>query len=213
MDLAKYGITKDNELLKVALTHSSYATENNIPSYERLEFLGDAVLQLIISDYFYLNTDLSEGDMTKTRASYVCEEALYSYAKEINLIKDIKLGLGLAKEENSTIAADVFEAVIAAIYLSAGYDNAKNFVLDVFLPFFEKNIIFVKDYKSTLQELVQTHQKTVSYELTKETGPAHNKTFAVKVMVEGAIYGEGVGKTKKEAEQRAAEAAINKKVG
>ena len=120
MDLSKYGISKDNKDLQVALTHTSYANEHNIESYERLEYLGDAVLELVISDYFYKNTKLAEGQMSKKRSMYVCEEALDAYAKEINLANYIKVGNGMHNEVNATIVADVFEAIIAVIYLNNG---------------------------------------------------------------------------------------------
>ena len=141
MDLSRYGISKDNKDLQVALTHTSYANEHNIESYERLEYLGDAVLELVISDYFYKNTKLAEGQMSKKRSMYVCEEALDAYAKEINLANYIKVGNGMHNEVNATIVADVFEAVIAVIYLNNGLSKAKEFIYDLFLKL--KKIIFI----------------------------------------------------------------------
>lgn len=213
MDLSKYGVLKNNKILSVALTHTSYSNEFNTPSYERLEFLGDTILQLVISEYFYKNTNLNEGEMSKIRASYVCEQANYEYAKSLDLIKYIKVGHGLEHTINEAIASDVFEAVIATIYLNSGFNKAKAFVLDVTLPFIKNKHIFMSDYKSHLQELVQTDKKSVTYNTIKETGPAHNKTFVMTVLVDNIIYGKGTGKSKKEAEQNAAKDALLKRVG
>lgn len=208
MDLSKYGVSSDNKILGVALTHTSYANEHNVPSYERLEYLGDAVLELIMSDYFYKNTDYSEGKMSKVRASYVCEAALDKYAEVIHLRDYIKVGHSLESDINETITADVFEAVIATIYLNSGYNKAKEFVMDIAKPFILNNVKFMSDYKSYLQELVQTDKKSLTYNVVKETGPAHDKTFEVEVEVDGIVYAHGIGKSKKEAEQNAAKNAI-----
>lgn len=213
MDLSKYGVEKDNKILETALTHSSYAYEEGVKSYERLEYLGDAVLELIISEYYYKNTRLSEGEMSKKRSSYVCEEALACYAKKLGIDKYIKVGHGLLNDVNDTIIADVFEAVIATIYLNSGLSKAREFVLDVAVPFIEKRTIFLSDYKSYLQELVQTTKKSVVYKIVNETGPSHDKTFEVEVIIEGIVYGKGIGKNKKEAEQNAAKDAVFKSVG
>lgn len=213
MDLSKYGITMDNKDLQVALTHTSYANEHNLKSYERLEFLGDAILELVISDYFYKNTKLSEGQMSKKRAMYVCEEALDVYAKDINLVNYIKVGRGMRNIVNASIVADVFEAVIATIYLNNGLNKAKEFIYDIIIPKIEDNNIYLSDYKSYLQELVQTNQKSVVYTVVFEDGPSHDKIFEVEVSVDGIVYGKGMGKSKKEAEQNAARDAIKKSSG
>ena len=213
MDLSKYGITMDNKDLQVALTHTSYANEHNLKSYERLEFLGDAILELVISDYFYKNTKLSEGQMSKKRAMYVCEEALDAYAKDINLVNYIKVGRGMRNIVNASIVADVFEAVIATIYLNNGLNKAKEFIYDIIIPKIEDNNIYLSDYKSYLQELVQTNQKSVVYTVVFEDGPSHDKIFEVEVSVDGIVYGKGMGKSKKEAEQNAARDAIKKSSG
>lgn len=213
MEITKYGINNDNKILNIALTHSSYANEFGGEHYERLEFLGDAVLQLIISEYFYKKTKITEGEMSKIRASFVCENALFTYSEKIGLTKMIKLGHGLENHLNEAIAADVFESVVAAIYLNSGYNKAKEFVMDAALSFLEKGEGFMSDYKSHLQEMVQTDQKSVIYNVVRESGPAHNKTFEVEVVVEGIVYGRGTGKNKKEAEQKAAYDAILKKAG
>lgn len=203
---------KNKELLRIALTHSSYTNEFGGENYERLEFLGDSVLQLITSEYFYNNTNLSEGDMSKIRASYVCEAALYEYSKKINLIPAIRVGNSLEGIENETIIADIFEAVLAVIYLDKGYEVAKNYILNIVIPYIDSKRLFLSDYKSHLQEMVQTERKSLEYVLIKETGPAHDKRFTVNVLVDGIIFGTGVGKSKKEAEQNAAKDAIKKAV-
>lgn len=213
MDLTKYGLTMDNKYLQTALTHTSYANEHNVESYERLEYLGDAVLELVISDYFFKNTKLAEGKMSKKRSMYVCEEALDAYAKDINLAEYIKVGNGMHNEVNATIVADVFEAVIASIYLNNGLSKAKEFIYDIIIPKIEENNVYLSDYKSYLQELVQTNQKSVEYIVVNEYGPSHDKTFEVEARVEGMLYGSGIGKSKKEAEQNAARDAIKKSSG
>jgi ribonuclease-3 len=201
---------KNKELLNVALTHSSYSNEFGGENYERLEFLGDSVLQLIMSEYFYMNKNMNEGDMSKTRASYVCESALYEYSKKINLIPAIRVGHGLDHTENETIIADIFEAVLAVIYLDKGYEVAKNYIYDIVVPYIEEKRIFLTDYKSHLQEMVQTEKKSLEYVLIEESGPAHDKTFKMQVLVDGIVFGTGIGKSKKEAEQSAAKDAIKK---
>lgn len=209
--LIEYGIDiKNDELLLNALTHSSYSNEHETPNYERLEFLGDAVLQLITSEYFFLNTSYNEGDMSKIRASYVCEEALYNYAQDIELEKYIRVGHGQEKNINATIIADVFESLLAVIYLENGLDVVKEFVLNLILPYIEKNVQFIHDYKSLLQEMVQTDKRSLDYVLVDETGPAHEKTFTIEVRIDGMIYGRGIGKSKKEAEQNAARDAYQR---
>lgn len=197
--------------MQVAFTHTSYANEHRIDSYERLEFLGDAVLELITSEYFYLNSHLKEGDMTKIRASYVCEHALATYAKEIGLNKYIRVGHGQLDNVNDTIIADVFESVLGAIYLDCGYEVAKRYALDIITPYIKNKTIFLMDYKSALQEMVQTDKESLVYELVKEEGPAHDKTFTVNVMIDDIVYGTGIGKSKKEAEQNAAYDAYKKR--
>ena len=211
--LEKFNIKLKNEnLLKIALTHSSYANEHKgCKNYERLEFLGDAVLELVTSEYFYLYTNYKEGQMTKLRASYVCEKALATYAKKIGIDKHIRLGHGQIHNLNDTIIADVFEAVVGAIYLDQGFDIAKNYIDTIIIPYIKKHIDFNADYKTRLQELVQTGRKSLEYEVVKETGESHKKTFEVVVKIDDIIYGRGKGSSKKEAEQMAALDAYNKR--
>ena len=197
----KYHIDiKDESRMQIAFTHSSYSNEQHTKNYERLEFLGDAVLQLIMSEYFYLNTHLDEGEMSKKRASFVCEHALATYAKEIGL-----------HNVNDTIIADVFESVLGAIYLDCGFETAKRYAEEIILPYVEKDVHFLGDYKSLLQEMVQTDKKSLSYELVSESGPAHDKSFTVNVVIDHIVYGTGTGKSKKEAEQKAAFDAYQKR--
>ena len=195
-----------------AFTHTSFSNENpSCISYERLEFLGDAILEFIISEYLYKGRQLEEGVMTKMRASYVCEEALATYARDLKFQDDIKLG-GCESElgPNDTIMADVFEAFIAAMYLDMGLEFTKDIVLGIVTKYIDRNVDFLHDYKSRLQELVQTGKKSVVYELVDEYGPAHNKTFVSRAVVDGIVLGEGTGSSKKSAEQMAAKEALSK---
>lgn len=201
----------DKELLLEALTHSSYSNEHkNTSNYERLEFLGDAVLELITSEYFYKNTSYKEGEMTKKRASFVCEQALAHYAKDLGIPAHIRVGHGQIGNVNDTIIADVFEAVLGTIYLTYGLEVAKKYINDIIVPYIEKDFVFFGDYKTLLQEYVQTDKKTLEYILVKESGEAHNKSFEVEVRINNIVYGRGIGKSKKEAEQKAAFDAYKK---
>lgn len=193
-----------------AFTHTSYSNENpSFVSYERLEFLGDAILEFIVSEYLYKERHLPEGVMTRMRARYVCEEALATYARDLKFEADIKIG-GAEETPNDTIMADVFEAFIAATYLDMGLDFTKEMVLNIVTKYIEKNIDFLHDYKSTLQELVQTDKKSVEYRLVSETGPSHDKTFVYDVYVDNIKLGRGKGSSKKQAEQEAARVALEK---
>ncbi len=201
----------DKEILQTALTHSSYSNEHKgVLNYERLEYLGDAVLELVTSEYFYLNTKFKEGQMTKMRASYVCEKALATYAKEIGIDKHIRLGHGQMNNLNDTIIADVFEAVVGAIYLDQGFEVVKKYIDAIIIPYIDKKIDFNIDYKTKLQELVQTDKKSVTYEVINEYEKNHKKVFEVVVKVDEIIFGRGKGNSKKEAEQLAALDAYNK---
>lgn len=210
--LDKYQVKiKDKQLLETALTHSSYSNEHGGENYERLEFLGDAVLQLITSEYFYKKYHVQEGELSKIRASFVCEEALAQYAKDVGIDKHIRVGNGQIKNINDTITADTFESVLGAIYLDQGFDIAKRYALEVLSPYVLEHHIFLGDYKSKLQEMVQTDKKSLEYRLISETGPSHDKTFVFEVVIDGIVYGKGTGKSKKEAEQQAAYDALKKR--
>mgnify|MGYP001623948849 CR=1 FL=1 len=212
----KLNITPKNlNLYNIAFSHSSYANEHKAKKdYERLEFLGDAVLDLVVADYLYRNHNDNEGEMTKIRASYVCENALYEYSMSLGLNNYIKVGHG---EEVSggkfkkAIVADIFEALMGAIYLDLGYATVKRVILNIIVPYITNpNVVFFSDYKSALQEAVQTTKKSLYYELIEEQGPPHDKVFKMQVRVDGIIYGEGKGNSKKEAEQQAAKSALEK---
>lgn len=205
---------KNVKLYETALTHTSYANENNCVSYERLEYLGDAVLELIISDYLYKNTEYEEGKMTKYRSHYVCENANFEYSTRLGLNNYLKLGHG--EEERGgkyrkAIVADIFESFIGAMYLDLGFDEVKKFIYKNVVPLIEdKSIDFFDDYKSVLQELVQTDKKSLEYVIIDEQGPAHDKIFTVEVKIDDVVYGRGSAHSKKEAEQMAAHDALTK---
>ena len=206
---------KEMKYYLTAFQHSSYVNENHLKSdYERLEFLGDAVLELVMSDYLYKNLNIEEGDMTKLRASYVCENALYEYSMGLGLSEYIKVGHGEEIDGGrykKVIMADIFEALMGAIYLDLGFDVVKKVILDVTVPYIEDpNIVFFSDFKSALQEFVQTEQRSLVYQVISESGPAHNKSFTVEVSIDGIVYGTGTGGSKKEAEQEAAHDALLK---
>ena len=208
--------TNNLDIYEKAFTHTSYSNEEKVESYERLEFLGDAILEFVMSDYLYKNTDYDEGTMTKVRAHYVCENALYEYSLSIGLNEYLKLGKG--EEENGgkfrkAIVADIYESFIGALFLDQGIDVAKNFIYKTAIPYVSMNLINdFGDYKSELQEKVQTDKRSLEYEIIKEEGPAHNKTFTAVVKIDDIIYGKGVAHSKKEAEQEAAHDALTKSV-
>ena len=210
-------VPKNIEIYNQAFVHTSFAYENNLDySYETLEFLGDAIVDLVVSDYLYKEKDFKEGVMTKIRASYVCENALYEYANDLGFSKYIKLGNGEAQSggcHKKAILADVFEAFVAAIYLDLGYEKAREVASKIIVPYIENDdVMLFNDYKSELQEVIQDMQKKLRYELIDETGPAHNKSFKISVMIDDIVYGTGIGHTKKEAEQEAAKSALKKLV-
>ena len=208
---------QDKDLLKQAMTHSSFTNEQKInhrKNYERIEFLGDAVLELISSEYlFFENPDMPEGKLTKARASIVCEQALAVTARELELGKFMLFGKGeelTGGRERDSIIADAVEAVIGAIYLDAGIERAKAFVKQFVLNDLEKKKLFY-DAKTVLQEYIQGNRRgNVSYELLGEEGPDHDKVFVSRVLFEQEELGVGRGKTKKAAEQNAAYEAILK---
>jgi len=210
--LMRFGIVPNNiKLYEVAMSHSSYTNEHkDKKNYERLEFLGDAVLELVVSEYLYKNYEQDEGNMTKTRANYVCEEANYEYMNKLDLIKYIKVGNGEVTNIKKAIIADIFEAFIGAIYLDQGFDIVKKFVLDIVTPYIINKTYFFNDYKSVLQEAVQTDRRSLVYELVSETGPAHDKSFTIAVRIDGVVYGKGIAGNKKEACQLAAKEALEK---
>lgn len=213
--LKQLGIKTNNiKLYEQAFTHSSYANENKTESYERLEFLGDAVFELVISEYLYLNCQEDEGIMTKLRAHYICEKALYDYSLKLNLNQYIKLGHG-EKESGGKYrrakVADVFESFLGALYIDKGLKGVKNFVYRHVIPIIEsKKLDLIGDYKTLLQEFVQTDRRGLEYVVVNEKGPGHKKVFTVEANIDNVVYGRGTASSKKEAEQLAAKEALDK---
>ncbi len=204
----------NEELLLTALTHSSYANECGGAFNERLEFLGDSVLGFISAEYFFSNRkSVPEGELTKLRAATVCEKSLFGFAKEIDLGSYIRLGKGemnTGGRERPSILSDAFEAIIAAIYLDGGMEQAKKFVLR-FLKEAQshKNDSAFKDYKTVLQEIIQRNpEERLEYVLVGESGPAHDKIFEVEIHLNSNCIGRGSGHSKKLAEQAAAGEAL-----
>lgn len=212
----KTGYTfRNKDYLNIALTHSSYANEQKeLENNERQEFLGDAVLSIVVSDYLFHRFHMAEGDLTRVRASLVCEKSLFNFASEIDLGEHLLLGKGeemTGGRSRASILADAFEAVIAAIYLDGGLEAAKGFIL----PFVERSLDeentsrSFTDYKTQLQEIVQQNPgELLSYVLVEETGPDHNKRFVVEVHLNSNVIGRGEGRSKKTAEQAAAKEAM-----
>ena len=206
---------KDKELLKIALTHSSYANENKMPvNNERLEFLGDSVLGFVTAEYLFSEfKGRPEGELTKLRAAVVCEKSLFRFAEKISLGQYIFMGKG---EEHSggrnrpSIVSDAFEAVIAAMYIDGGFDAVRPYILGFIKDAVKREASF-KDNKSLLQEEIQKNKgNTLVYEEIGESGPDHEKVFSFVVKLNGKVIGEGQGKSKKEAEQAAAGDALLK---
>ncbi len=208
---------KNPALLNEALTHSSYANEHksqHIKYNERLEFLGDSVLSIVVSDYIYKNCpELPEGELTKLRASLVCEKSLYEFAKKIDLGKYLILSKGERNNggaDRPSILSDAFEALIAAIYIDGGIEPASKHILNFVIPAIKNSKKKkINDYKTTLQEIIQKNPgEKLEYVLVKESGPDHNKHFVVEVHLNSNVIGKGGGRSKKEAEQQAAREAL-----
>ena len=208
---------KNPALLNEALTHSSYANEHksqHIKYNERLEFLGDSVLSIVVSDYIYKNCpELPEGELTKLRASLVCEKSLYEFAKNIDLGKYLILSKGERNNggaDRPSILSDAFEALIAAIYIDGGFAPASKHILNFVIPAIKNSKKKkINDYKTTLQEIIQKNPgEKLEYVLVKESGPDHNKHFIVEVHLNSNVIGKGGGRSKKEAEQQAAREAL-----
>ncbi|MDQ0161705.1 ribonuclease III [Aeribacillus alveayuensis] len=216
----KIGITFTNEkLLHQAFTHSSYVNEHRRKPYEdneRLEFLGDAVLELTISQFLYETyPTMSEGDLTKLRAAIVCEPSLVTFANELSFGKLILLGKGeelTGGRERPALLADVFEAFIGALYLDKGLHTVVQFLEKIVFPKIKEGAFsHVMDFKSKLQELIQRDGKgSLVYQILEEKGPAHNREFVATVSLNDELLGTGIGRSKKEAEQHAAEQALQK---
>ncbi len=209
---------KNITLLQNALTHSSYANEywhNSLMSNERLEFLGDSILGMVVAEYLYRNfQDRPEGELTRMRADMVCEQALAKVADRLNLGAHLLLGHGEEQgggRNRASILADAVESVIAASFIDGGMEAARRFVETFVLCDVPITKLHNADYKTALQELVQQKkQQTIAYALVSESGPDHNKQFVSAVSINGVVMGEGSGSSKKRAEQEAARIAIEK---
>ena len=206
---------KNKELLKQALRHTSYANERNLESNEKLEFLGDSILEFLSSKYIYKNyVNLREGEMTKVRATVVCEKSLYEVAKLHNFSDFLYIGKSEQKTEGSkrpAILADSVEAVIAAIYIDGGLEEAEKFIIENLKDAIREATKHVgnKDYKTVLQEKLQEHGEVkIEYKTIGESGPDHDKTFEAEVEVNGKFLAKGKGKSKKEAQMQAAKKAL-----
>ena len=201
-------------MIREALTHTSYAYENHVNSNERLEYLGDSILEFVTSEYLFKNyKNLSEGEMTKVRANAVCEDSLYDVACKHNFSDFLYLGKSEKHSQNSkkALMADSVEAVIAAIYLDSNLENVKRFIIDNLKDTIEvasKNV-GMKDYKTVLQEKLQVNGEVkIAYEVIREEGPDHDKVFVVEVSCDGNVLAEGRGHNKKQAEMEAAKKAL-----
>ena len=208
-------VFNNKELLSQALTHTSYAYENKVQSNEKLEFLGDAILEVTISKFLYKNyTELTEGEMTKVRASVVCEQSLYEIAKKHNFSDFLNLGkseIANHGKERPAILADSVEAVIAAIFLDSNMESAERFIIDNLKEAVKtaSKHVGMKDYKTVLQEKLQIHGAIdIEYITIDESGPDHDKTFTVELKVNGETKTFGKGRSKKEAEMQAAKKAL-----
>ncbi|QDP40146.1 ribonuclease III [Radiobacillus deserti] len=211
-------VFRDEKLLKQAFTHSSYVNEHRKKDYqdnERLEFLGDAVLELGVSQYLYKEyPNMKEGELTKFRASIVCEPSLVNFARKLEFGNFILLGKGEEMTGGRTrpaLLADVFESFVGALYLDQGYDVVLQFLERFVFPEISTGAFsHGMDYKSQLQEAVQRNKNgNVEYMIIEERGPAHSREFVSQVLIRGQVSGEGIGRTKKEAEQRAAKTALD----
>ena len=207
---------QDKQLLETALTHSSYANETGAVHYERLEFLGDSILNYCISEYIFRNEQhLSEGELTKKRARLVCENTAYQCARDLDLFSDIRVGNSFKHKTkvNKSIAADVIEALIAAVYLDSDLETVRCFVLRLFRDYLNQpeTLIQTKDYKTMLQEYCQKEfAHTPTYNTVKTSGPDHQRMFEVQVSYQNHFSENGKGRTKKEAAQEAAKQVLMK---
>ena len=203
---------KNPKLLETALTHTSYANESRTPVQhnERLEFLGDSVLSVVVADYLFHQSGRPEGELTRMRASLVSEDALFQFAQEIQLGEYLRLGHGEdlgGGRSRPSVVSDAFEAVIAALYLDGGMEAARNFIL----PFITEGKHAEADYKTRLQEIVQQNpEERLSYVVESESGPDHDKHFVVAVRFNSDRVARGEGRSKKAAEQHAAKVALEK---
>lgn len=215
--LEKFEIdTKNEHIYEVAFTHASYSTCHELDyTYERLEFLGDSVLNVVVSEYLFNKyPDFEEGKLTKLRANYVCQNALVYYAHELGLKQFIKLvssgDVNLTKNEIISITADVVESFIGAMFIDQGMEFAKDFIAKNIFKYIDEEKIFFTDYKSAIKEYCDANNLTIDYEILKEFGVPHDKTFIVAILLDGEQLGVGKGKNKKEGEQAASKVALER---
>ena len=212
----KFNIKTENEhLYEIAFTHGSYSTQHKLDyNYERLEFLGDSVLSLIVSEYIYKKyPQYEEGDLTKLRSNFVCQNALIYYSHKLGLQEYLKVSeveSNLTKNEVLSITADMFESFLGAIFLDKGMEFAKEFVSNAIFKYIDQERVFFEDYKSSMKEYGDAHEIKITYEVLKEYGVPHDKTFIMACLIDGKQMGVGRGKNKKEAEQSAAKGAMRK---
>lgn len=212
----KFNIKTENEqLYEIAFTHGSYSTHEGLDyNYERLEFLGDSVLSVIVSEYLYEKyPQYEEGKLTKLRANYVCQPALIYYSHELGLQDYLKVAAeesNLTQNEILSITADIFESFLGAIFLDQGMEFAKDYISKVIFKYIDENRIFFADYKSAMKEYGDAKELDICYEVLEEYGVPHDKTFIISILIDGVEMGVGKGKNKKEAEQAAAKVAIEK---
>ena len=212
----KFNIETDNEhLYEIAFTHASFSTINGLDyNYERLEYLGDSVLSLIVSEYLYKKyPHYEEGKLTKIRSNYVCQNALIYYSHKLGLKDYLRVSAeesNLTKNEVISITADLFESFLGAIFIDQGMEFAKDFVSKTIFRYIDEERIFFEDYKSALKEYGDAEELEIVYEIIEEYGVPHDKTFIIACMVDGDEMGVGRGKNKKEAEQAAAKEAMHK---
>jgi ribonuclease-3 len=214
--LERFGIESDNKFLYVmAFTHGSYSTKHDLNyNYERLEFLGDSVLNVIVSEYLYHKyPQYEEGNLTKLRANYVCQNALIYYSHELNLKKYLKIDTEdslLSEHEVLSITADVFESFLGAMFIDQGIQFAKEFLINNIFKYIDEERVFFRDYKSAMKEYGDAEEVEITYEMIDETGYPHEKTFIISILIDGEEMGIGKGRSKKDAEQAAAKVALEK---
>lgn len=212
----KFGIETENEhLYQIAFTHGSYSSKHDLDyNYERLEFLGDSVLSLIVSDYLYKKyPQYEEGNLTKLRANYVCQSALIYYSHELGLNDYLKISAeesNLTRNEIISITADIFESFLGAMFIDQGIEFARKFISENIFKYIDEEKIFFRDYKSAIKEYADGNELEIEYKILNEYGVPHDKTFIISILVNGREMGIGKGKNKKEAQQAAAKVAMEK---
>lgn len=212
----KFNITTENEhLYDMAFTHGSYSTIHDLDyTYERLEFLGDSVLSLIVSEYLYKKyPEYEEGKLTKLRANYVCQTALVYYSHELGLQDYLNISVeetNMTHNEVLSVTADIFESFLGAMFIDQGIDFARDFISKVIFKYIDENKIFFADYKSAMKEYGDANGLDIHYEVLVERGVPHDKTFIMSIVIDGEAMGVGKGRNKKEAEQEAAKVAFEK---